>query len=194
MTRDERITKLRKSRWIRYPRAEQILAHLDELLKHPKTHRMPNLLVFGETNNGKTALIQRFVQQHLPKLGDDRALSRIPVVVIQAPPVPEERRFYQAILFSVKLRSGRGSDAPLIWFILDYPCRSPVKEENCFGGLTDLGSRPHRPRTAWRTVSSRADVTPTLTVRGQKRGYRPSGRPGGCSGGRSARSSSARGA
>ncbi len=45
-------------------------------------HRMPNLLVFGETNNGKTALIQRFVQQHLPELGDDRTLSRIPVVVI----------------------------------------------------------------------------------------------------------------
>ena len=44
---------------------------------------MPNLLVFGEKNNGKTALIQRFVQQHLPKLGDDRTLSRIPVVVIQ---------------------------------------------------------------------------------------------------------------
>ena len=101
MTRDERITKLRKGRWIRYPRAEQILAQLDELLKHPKTHRMPNLLVFGETNNGKTALIQRFVQQHLPKLGDDRTLSRIPVVVIQAPPVPEERRFYQAILSQV---------------------------------------------------------------------------------------------
>jgi hypothetical protein len=54
MTRDERITKLRKGRWIRYPRAEQILAQLDELLKHPKTHRMPNPLVFGETNNGKT--------------------------------------------------------------------------------------------------------------------------------------------
>jgi hypothetical protein len=51
MTRDERITKLHKSRWIRYPRAEQVLAQLDELLKHPKTHRMPNLLVFGETNN-----------------------------------------------------------------------------------------------------------------------------------------------
>jgi hypothetical protein len=61
---------------------------------HPKTHRMPNLLVFGETNNGKTALIQRFVLQHLPKLGADRTLSRIPVVVIQAPSVPEERRFY----------------------------------------------------------------------------------------------------
>ena len=47
------------------------------------------------------ALIERFVQQHLPKLGDDRTLSRIPVVVIQAPPVPEERRFYQAILSQV---------------------------------------------------------------------------------------------
>jgi hypothetical protein len=59
---------------------------------------MPNLLIFGETNNGKTALAQRFVQRHLPRLGDDRNASRVPVVVMQAPPAPEERRFYRAIL------------------------------------------------------------------------------------------------
>lgn len=101
MTREERIAKIRGGRWIRYARAEQIAAKLDELLRLPKTHRMPNLLVVGETNNGKTALVRRFVQQHLPALGDHRTASRIQVVVIQAPPVPDERRFHQAILTQV---------------------------------------------------------------------------------------------
>lgn len=101
MTRDERIAKIRGGRWIRYARAEQITQQLGELLRHPKTHRMPNLLIVGETNNGKTALIRRFMQQHLPTLGDHRTLSRIPVVVVQAPPIPDERRFYHAILTQV---------------------------------------------------------------------------------------------
>ena len=101
MTREERIAKIRGSRWIRYARAEQIAAKLDELLRLPKTHRMPNLLIVGETNNGKTALTRRFVQQHLPTLGDRDTLSHIPVIAVQAPPAPDERRFYQAILTQV---------------------------------------------------------------------------------------------
>jgi hypothetical protein len=101
MTRDERIAKIRGSRWIRYARAEQIAANLDKLLRLPKMHRMPNLLIVGETNNGKTALTRRFVQQHLPKLGDYRTPSRLPLITLQAPPVPDERRFDQAILTQI---------------------------------------------------------------------------------------------
>ena len=96
MTRDERMAKIRGTRWIRY--AEQIGAKLDELLRLPKTHRMPNLLIVAETNNGKTALISHFVHQHPAQLSAPRTISRIPVMAVQAPPVPDERRFYQAIL------------------------------------------------------------------------------------------------
>jgi hypothetical protein len=98
MTRDERMAKIRGTRWIRYARAEQIGAKLDELLRLPKTHRMPNLLIVAETNNGKTALISHFVHQHPAQLSAPRTISRIPVMAVQAPPVPDERRFYQAIL------------------------------------------------------------------------------------------------
>lgn len=98
MTQNERIAKIRGGHWIRYARAEQIDTRLDELLCLPKTPRMPNLLVAGETNNGKTALVTRFVRHHPPELGDHGTPSSVPVIAIQAPPIPDERRFYQAIL------------------------------------------------------------------------------------------------
>ena len=80
MTRDERITKLRKGRWIRYPRAEQILAQLDELLKHPKTHRMPTCVQGRQTGEisikWRSERIARVVPvQILPGRGNERAGS-----------------------------------------------------------------------------------------------------------------------
>jgi hypothetical protein len=101
MTRDERIAKIRGGRWIRYARAEEITARLDHLLQLPTTHRMPNLLIVGETNNGKTALVNHFLAQHRAQPGGYGTPSCIPIVAVQAPPLPDERRFYQAILSKV---------------------------------------------------------------------------------------------
>src|SRR5450755_4617205 len=101
MTREERIAKIRGGRWIRYPLADRIAAKLEEPLLLPKTHRMPNLLIVGETNNGKTALLSRFVRQHPPREADGEVPSSIPVIAMEAPPVPDERRFYAEILRQV---------------------------------------------------------------------------------------------
>jgi type II secretory pathway predicted ATPase ExeA len=92
-----RIERIRRPRWIGYTRAKQLLDKLDDLLTHPKTHRMPNLLIVGDTNAGKTMLANRFVQLHPA----DKTLAGeaviIPVLAIQAPPEPDEGRFYNAI-------------------------------------------------------------------------------------------------
>lgn len=93
-----RIERIRSPRWIGYTRAKQLLAKLDGLLTHPKTHRMPNLLVVGDTNAGKTMIANRFVQLHP---GDDNPNGNaviVPVLAIQAPPGLDESRFYNAIL------------------------------------------------------------------------------------------------
>ena len=104
----ERINFIRRPRWIGYTKAKQVIAQLENLLTHPKTHRMPNLLVVGETNNGKTMIVNRFHQLH--PVADDPNAERCqwPVLVIQAPPVPSEARFYTAILekLSAPYRSG----------------------------------------------------------------------------------------
>jgi hypothetical protein len=94
----ERIERIRASRWIGYPRAKAILDKLEDLLIYPKTHRMPNLLIVGETNNGKTMLVQRFRKQHPASDNPGGDGIFVPVLVIQAPPVPDEGRFYNTIL------------------------------------------------------------------------------------------------
>jgi type II secretory pathway predicted ATPase ExeA len=94
----ERLDRIRRPRWIGYTRAKTLLDKLDDLLTHPKTHRMPNLLIVGDTNAGKTMLANRFVQLHPADktLGGEAVL--VPVLAIQAPPGPDEGRFYNAIL------------------------------------------------------------------------------------------------
>jgi hypothetical protein len=85
--------------WIGYTRAHAILAKLDSLLEYPSMHRMPNLLIVGRTNNGKTMIIDRFLQSQKRRAdGSKRSAS---IVSVQAPPVPEERRFYGEIVKAV---------------------------------------------------------------------------------------------
>lgn len=94
----ERIAYIRSPRWIGYPRAQETLDRLETLLSHPKSHRMPNLLIIGDTNNGKTMLVQRFCNRHKPEDNLDGEAAIVPVLFMQAPPVPDESRFYNAIL------------------------------------------------------------------------------------------------
>jgi type II secretory pathway predicted ATPase ExeA len=58
---------------------------------------MPGLLIVGETNAGKTMLANRFVQLHPACDHPDGAVVEVPVLAIQAPPGPDESRFYHGI-------------------------------------------------------------------------------------------------
>lgn len=68
---DERIERILSLKWIGYGRAAEILTALEKLIRHPKVHRMPGALIYGETNNGKTAIAQRFLEMH-PPVNDPR--------------------------------------------------------------------------------------------------------------------------
>lgn len=103
---EERIEQIRQVRWITYTRARQALNRLEDLLSHPPTHRMPCLLLVGSTNNGKTAIVNRFEQLHPASDIPGGDAVHVPVLTVQAPPIPEENRFYAGILDS-----------------LDAPCR-----------------------------------------------------------------------
>jgi len=98
MSDAERIERVRSARWIGYPRAKEVLAKLEDLLIYPKSHRMPNLLIVGDTNNGKTMLVRRFCSLHESYDNPDGNGIQVPVLFLQAPPVPDEGRFYNAIL------------------------------------------------------------------------------------------------
>ena len=93
-----RIQWLKKPRWIGYPRAQEIMGKLEDLVRHPREARMPNMLLIGGTNNGKTRLIRSFAQRHMAdeNIGGEHILA--PVLYTQAPPAPSEAGFYSEIL------------------------------------------------------------------------------------------------
>ncbi|MET3176522.1 UNVERIFIED_ORG: hypothetical protein ABIB52_004397 [Arthrobacter sp. UYCu721] len=83
---EERIRHIRADRWIGYPRAVQTLTRLETLYDWPGKQRMPNLLLIGPTNNGKSMIIERFRRQHPPHSAADQ--EHIPVLCVQMPSEP----------------------------------------------------------------------------------------------------------
>ncbi len=97
--RPARIERIRMDRWIAYARAEAALSALEDLLTFPKRLRMPNLLLVGPTNNGKTMIVEKFRRAHRVDAADtDDGTASVPVVKVQMPPGPDEGRFFGAIL------------------------------------------------------------------------------------------------
>jgi type II secretory pathway predicted ATPase ExeA len=94
----ERIAYIRSPRWIGYSRAKQIIDRLEDLMDYPKRHRMPNLLVVGDTNNGKSMIINRFAGLHPSYDRPEDETVHVPVLLIESPPVPDESRLYDKIL------------------------------------------------------------------------------------------------
>jgi Bacterial TniB protein len=97
LSNEERIEHILRDKWIGYNKAKEVLDKLDFLLKYPRKIRMPSLLIIGDTNNGKTALIRRFEQLHQPFDDPKSEELVLPVFSIQAPSVPDESRFYKDI-------------------------------------------------------------------------------------------------
>ncbi len=92
----ERLRYVRSDRWIGYTRATQALGRLEALFGWPPRLRMPNLMLTGPTNNGKSMIIEKFRRAHPPVSRPDR--EEIPVLVVQMPSDPAVTRFYTALL------------------------------------------------------------------------------------------------
>lgn len=93
---EERIRVVRADRWIGYPRAVEAMSRLEALLAWPTTQRMPNLLLIGPTNNGKSMIIEKLRRTHPSVSHRDR--EEIPVLVVQMPSEPSVARFYTTVL------------------------------------------------------------------------------------------------
>lgn len=92
---EERVQKCKEQLWIPYPQSLNVLEELEDLFNHPKKDRMPNLLIVGSTNNGKTTLLNKFIQKH-PMYLD--VYNFIPIVKISAPISPSQNALYEKIL------------------------------------------------------------------------------------------------
>jgi len=92
---NERIQKCKEQVWIPYTQANNILEELEELFTHPKKERMPNLLIVGDTNNGKTTIINRFMNTYPDYLD---ITNKVPIIKIVAPIAPSHNSLYEKIL------------------------------------------------------------------------------------------------
>jgi hypothetical protein len=90
---------VRADRWIGYTRATEALERLETLFAWPARQRMPNLLLIGLTNNGKSMIVEKFRRSHPVVSHQDR--EEIPVLVVQMPSEPSVGRFYTALLAAI---------------------------------------------------------------------------------------------
>lgn len=93
---EERLRHVRADRWIGYTRATDAIARLETLFSWPDKQRMPNLLLIGPTNNGKSMIVEKFRRMHPPVSHPDH--EHIPVLAVQMPSEPSVIRFYVAML------------------------------------------------------------------------------------------------
>ena len=98
---DLRILAIKTGTWITYTRAKQLLAQMEDLFEHPRIIRMPNMLIVGPSNNGKTQILRRFEQNHKPDPNPDGDYSIVPVLFVEAPSKPDIGAFYDKILEAV---------------------------------------------------------------------------------------------
>lgn len=96
---EKRIEYIQRDRWIGYDVAKEVIDRMEALLNHPPVQRTPNLLLIGETNNGKTSILQRFRARHPPKddFLSDEAVS-LQVLYIELEGAPSEDGLYCQIL------------------------------------------------------------------------------------------------
>lgn len=123
----DRLKYLQAEHWIGYPKAILALEKLEALLGYPQRARMPNLLIVGATNNGKTMILEKFYRKHVVPLkghgkGEFRDYSELPILLLQMPSNPDIRRFYAAIYYSlgIPLRSGHMRAAELESDVIRY--------------------------------------------------------------------------
>ena len=77
---------------------------LSEDNDHPKRQRMPNLLLIGPTNNGKSMIIEKFRRTHLSEKSNHYQPEEMPIVVVQMPSDPKIPRFYSMLLYAMNVR------------------------------------------------------------------------------------------
>ncbi|MGH3715434.1 MAG: TniB family NTP-binding protein [Micromonosporaceae bacterium] len=128
----ERIRLVRTDRWIGYTRASEALERLETLLTWPDKQRMPNLLLVGPTNNGKSMILEKFRRTHPPVTHPDR--EEIPVLVVQMPSDPSIPRFYAALLDALGAPPQRNRPLPTVeraalWWLWAREVRMLVIDE-----------------------------------------------------------------
>lgn len=110
-----RIERIGTDCWIEHASAAKALVQLQEAFDKPRGDRMVNVLVWGESGMGKTALARRFERRHKLPYDAEVGVARLPVLFVPTPPAPTEDGLLREILVAL------GAPAP-------PPGRPPSRE------------------------------------------------------------------
>jgi hypothetical protein len=91
-----RVEYITSDHWIGYTRAKEGIARLERLYSWPRKVRMPCLLIVGETNQGKTMILERFLSVHLR--GSGGVAEKIPIAYMRMPGIPTVSAFLGKLL------------------------------------------------------------------------------------------------
>ncbi|CAM5775105.1 hypothetical protein LMIY3S_04856 [Labrys miyagiensis] len=94
----DRMAFMDEPRWIGHKTAQHVLDILQGLLNKPVRHRMPNLLIVGDSNNGKTTVVRRFKELCGQAYVNEDADPVKPIILAEAPPSADEKGLYISIL------------------------------------------------------------------------------------------------
>lgn len=95
----EKIEKVQEQVWIPYPQAQNTMQELEDFFNYPKKERMPNLLIVGDTNNGKSTILNKFASKY-PLYTNIRNYWH--VIKISAPISPSNNALYEKILDEIR--------------------------------------------------------------------------------------------
>lgn len=96
----ERIDFCRQDRWVAYPAAHHAISRLDDLHDHPRSLRMPNVLIVARSGNGKSSILEYFANRHPTTVNTD-GNAVVSTAYIEVPPYPTVSSLCSAILWKL---------------------------------------------------------------------------------------------
>lgn len=156
LTTPERIEFSQMDRWIGYTRAQQVLKQLDDLFVYPKSLRMPNILLVGRSDNGKSSIVQHFVHRHPLIMREDGTPGPC-VAWLAMPATPNESSFWSELLWSLNVNH-RERDTPekkrrQAFDVMEYASVRMLAIDE-FNHLTNAGKDAGRLLAAIKNVST----------------------------------------
>lgn len=102
---DERLTLIRRVGWVPYEVGNKAHELFKQMIDAPRSHRPPCLLIYGDSNNGKTTIALKFAKDRNTCVVENAEHVTKPVLLIQNPPFAD---------FGALLSLGlRNLDAPM---------------------------------------------------------------------------------
>ena len=125
---EERVTRLYAPKWVGYARGNEALARLDHLLTHPPSGRMPCMLLYGDSNIGKTMIVEKFIRDNPNICNEFNEVELRKTVHLQMPANPSDNKLYAQIIEGLGVQAPinrRGTDMELLGLRLLH--RQPPK-------------------------------------------------------------------